>query len=414
MLLKNKMKIIGLNILFIATSAMHAATVPSSMPKMTLSSPNYGDFCQNWIDAMDFKPAAMKPIMDVELALINDLYIPVFQAVNETTLITGQTFSDAFNKMKQNDIEASTIAREKKMSLEKQLQDYELSFTQNLKAETEKAKSQFFEDDGGAATQEYFKQMCTKSKIAEKIDGSKARYKESTMVAASTNKTVHAQANITSTTATFRKQQKERYEAFCSFDDQKDGLCEEVSQMQNGDLEATILINPVGYKSENASDFTTRYTYNPRELDAAKLYASNVIGILGVEPPTINEINDPKKQKFVAMYKHVSSSMNLARYTFNMGIEKRKPLNEEGTKMSNLDYRRFLLGNLNDENKVKSLEDAAGGHGQDIALYMALAMTNKLSLEIYAQKERMKNLEAALLVYEENKGYEIEYMESRK
>jgi hypothetical protein len=414
MLLKNKIKIFSLSILFVTTSAMQGATVPASMPKMTLSSPNYGNFCQNWIDAMDFKPTAMKPIMDVEFSLINDLYIPVFEAVNETTFITGQTFSDSFNKMKQNDVEASIIAREKKMSLDKQLLDYELSFTQNLKAEGEKSKGQFFEDDGGEMSQAYFKQMCTRSKIAEKVDGSKARYKESTMVAASTNKTVHAQANITSTTAEFRQKQQERYKAFCSFDDHKEGLCEEVSQMQNADLEAKVLLNPVGYKSENGSGFTTRYTYNPRELDAAKLYASNVIGILGVEPPTINEINDPKKQKFVAMYKHVSSSMNLARYTFNMGIEKRKPLNEEGTKMSNLDYRRFLLSNLNDENKVKSLEDAAGGHGQDIALYMALAMTNKLSLEIYAQKERMKNLEAALLVHEENKGNELDYMESRK
>lgn len=415
-MINNKIKLIITSLsLILSNQVLAGHNDPSfSGPMTTVESPMYINYCQNEIMATSFLPAAMVNFNMTESVLENTLYIPLMTTLQTMMTQNSQTIINTMNKMKIEFMKIKMEDQEKKMELDNLLKKSTEGAKDILDSFAQKEDNKLFNDASSGLETQYFRQLCINNKIKEKTQGSSARIKSSIKVNLPLEQAIIKQEEMTNAGTVLKTSSDERLEKYCSQSEMMSGLCKEVSDIPNGDLQADIFLFPNGDNTADSGLNATKFTYNEIEEKVAQDFINNVVGLLLITSPTLDELNNPKTQNFVLMYKNLISSINLSRMAFQESIQKRTKVSGIGDKaISYLDYMDFLIQNSTEQSQLDLL-NSTNKEGSKIALYNAMALTNKLQLEIFSQNETIKLLDAALLSQKENKAINQRYMESRR
>lgn len=378
---------------------------------ISFSPPMYGINCAISIDARVFEPSAMTPIIDTEVTLQTDLYLPVYMAIQNSTLQATQSISASLkgisiNNIKQNEINNNMLLEVKKNEIES-----EEFKKESLRVLNNKNKNQAFNDGSGELTLSYYRQLCTKSKMLDQLISEKARTKSSATLNLALDESINEANNSSSSISKIKKKQDEKYNYFCSLEDKNNNLCTEVSVFQNGDLDSNLFLYPVGDKLNN-TEFKTVYTYNDTEAEISVSYIENLVGSSFVESPSVTELNDSRRRQFVSYYNHLESLRNLSKYNMYKLWNNRIPVNKEGNKLSKIDYYRYIISQFGD--KITQLESGASSDSLDVSIYAAQALINQLQMEILMQKEDLNKLDAGILSQMSNSPMQQKYMKDIK
>lgn len=378
-------------------------------------SPQYGVWCEDKITALDFLPGAMVQFDKTELVLEQDLYLPVYQQINESSLLANQTIAASLKKVSKTTFQQHNSSEANAMNSLKVLKEQKRVIDDYIEETKEKEEKKAFNDEDGEFTKKFFKNLCSQSKIAKEVFGSEKRAEDNVKISASMENALKENNQITSVTSKSKKDLENRYKEFCSEEDNRVGLCEDVSEYPNSDLDFNLFFTPSGNVVHDTS-YRTKYTYNDDESYIASKYIDNLISFIAVEPPTAQELNSKESLKFVSYYKSYVSSLNLSRAVFIKSHQDRKAItdkpDDDSLVLSKLDYFRYVYDKyvLEDKNIVLgSNKDSMQSN-----LYLMDSFMTKLQLELYSQQELDNMIEAALLSLEKNNPLESKYMESIK
>jgi hypothetical protein len=376
--------------------------------------PKYGIWCQDSITALKFESAAMIPFKTTETVLQTNLYLPVLTAINLASSQISQSVNSTVSKSSTEAIQNHNIMQANYNNAIKSLEEENRVIERYIDTKGKQTENLVFNDDRGDLTKRFFQNMCSQSKIVSKAFGSETRNQTANMNNTDTQRSMSENSKITNMSSYQFKKQVERYENFCSQEDMLVGLCETVSAYPNSDLDFNLFFEPTGEITENkeASNFESRYTYNDNEKQIARKYIENVSGFIGIEPPTIKEIENIDTQKFINLYNMYTSANNLSKYSFINSYNSRKALNKDGVKLSKIDSYRFLIYQFGDN--ITDFQASGGKNSLLAATYIASILNTRLQLDLFSQEERIKLLDAALLNLDKNSPNELEYLESKR
>lgn len=364
-----------------------------------IETPFYGNQCATAIDATTFMPTAMTPIINTEVSLNTDLYLPVLTAIQQSSLNASQVISSAFKGISVNMLKQSQTTNLALLEIQKNNLESDQFKEERLRVLQNQINNTVYNDNNGNFTSHYYQQLCTKNKMLNIINDNKKREKESVVINHVINDSIAKSNSSSSAVSKAKSTQEENYKKYCSYDDNKDGLCDKVSPLQNGNLDANLFVYPVGYNLEN-TDYKTKYTYNDAESLAAKDYIETLVGNPMVDAPSYAESVNARFSRFTSFYKNLESLRNLSKYGFYQIWLNRQPIVEDKDKLSKNDFYGYIIHQFGD--KVTQLESSGNLSSVDSSIYIAQALVNKLQMEIMLQQEIMNNLDAGTLSLSNN------------
>lgn len=185
--------------------------------------------------------------------------------------------------------------------------------------------------------------------------------------------------------------------------DNPSGVCKagEEFKLVNGDTNAVNVLNPEGWKDHNSIPdelFTTKYTYDKDQEEAANDFAYNAVYSGAISAPSVKEKTDASKAEFVTAYNSNLAALNLAHFTFQNLMASRKPITEEGdpVMMSELDVIHYIMHNMKDPDNLATVM-AGKEKTMDLAMFTMLTVKNKLEFNRYEQNQRIETLLGAIL-----------------
>ncbi len=420
--------LLSLTYLFISKTIMASPTGTGGMPvgtTITVAPPLYYNRCVDEIHATRFGSAALdggtyglkaeqRQFLAYEKTLLQVVQKTNADKVNNIESIFSELTSFMV-KSKNNDYNTNyEITRKEK--------ELRTEYKNQLKADVDKSKRSGFNDKDknesaaqGTFTYEHMKNLCQRTKMYEKTQGSTARIVAANTLHKRAGRNMQKRQSVVNTIAEGRKAQEKHYQLFCSPEDFKNKLCDVVSALPNGDLDADVFLKPTGFNKSSgvSADYQTQYTYNELEALAADSFSMNVIGLMPVEPPTPAEIKEEKTVKFASLYNSMASALNIAGMIFDNAYQNRLPKNKEGLRLSAYDTIAYLIYEMK-KPQTETLEGMSKGNSFEMSYQSVLALKTKIDLEILMQKERLKLLEATNLALEENKVIKIRNLERKK
>ena len=369
--------------------------------------------------AMDAGTYGIEP----EKREFQDYQEKLLELIQETNNEKVNNIEEVFSQLTKFLIKQRVSDTEREIEIKTKEQELEMEYKARLEEDIEKSKSRGFNDidaeqipTRGSFTYEYMRNMCKRTKMFDKTQGTDARTKDVQSVAKNNQKNIADRQGVVSIVSENRKLQDRRYSLFCSEEDEAQGVCDIVSALPNADLTADTFLYPEGFKDSNESvttEYRTLYTYNELEALAADSFIKNVIGFIPVEPPTPEEARNESKAQFVTLYNQTLTSLNIASLSFEKAYQNRLPKNKEGVRMGQLDVLNYLVEDMNSANN-QNIEGQTKGNAFEMIFQSVLAIKTKIEMEKLLQKERIKLLEAALLSIEENSANKIINLESKK
>lgn len=423
-----KINFLLISILIVSGYAKAAAppTGTGGMPVgQILVTPLYYNRCVNEIHATNFSTMALdggtyglkaeqRQFLMYEKSLL--------QVVQKTNADKVNNIEGVFSELTSFMIKSKNNDYNTNYEITKKEKELRSEYKNQLKSDVDKSKRSGFNDKDknetateGTFTYEHMKNLCQRTKMYEKTQGSKARIVAANTLHKRAGRNMQKRQAVVNVIAEGRKAQEKHYQLFCSPEDFKNKLCDVVSALPNGDLDADVFLKPTGFNksSEVTSEYQTQYTYNELEALAADSFSMNVVGLMPVEPPTPAEIKSEKSIKFVSLYNNLASSLNMASLVFDNSFQNRLPKNKEGLRLSAYDTISYLIYEMK-KPQTETLEGMSKGNAFEMSYQSVLALKTKIDLEILMQKERLKLLEATNLALEENKVMKIESLERKK
>lgn len=407
-----KIKLLAASALLICSGKIYANGVYPG-PAYIATPPNYITYCQNEIFVKTFLPTAMVQFELTEEVLTNVLYVPLKTTIETLLLQTSQTVVNSLNKLNTELANIKMEESEERINTQKRINEDRIKEKQIYDKKLSQQQNQLFLGNSQDLEKEYFRQICNENKVREQTQSPKSKEKTIMRITSQVENTLKIQQTATSLESSMRDQVKRSRERYCSEEEFSNGLCPQVSEIPNGDLNAAIFFNPLG--NSDPSDITenTNFTYNEIESVVANDFISNVVGIYPISSPTIEEVQNPRKQQFVAMYNMYLSAITLVKQVLQESYEKRMPIDDFDNSLSYLDYLDQQVKNIT-SNKNMLLFSNASKSGKQAKMYSAMAVNNKLNLELYELSERSKLLDAAILSLKENNHENLNYMKNRK
>lgn len=386
-----------------------------SGPFTIVDQPFYINYCQNeiFVEPQGMLSGAMVQFNLTEETLTNVLYIPLNQTIETLLFNTAQTTINTFNKLNSDLVKIKLEESDTRMEQQKRINDDRIKEKLIIDKALAQQDKQLFLGESDDLEKEYFRQLCNDNKVRESMQSPKAKEKATLKVAVQVDSMIRKQKNATSVTSSMKDSVDRSRERYCSQAEFESGLCDAISEIPNGDINAAIFLNPVGNSDPLDITNNTNYTYNEIESQVANDFINNVVGIFPINSPTIDESNDPRMQDFVGMYNMSLSAITLVRQVLQEAYERRVPISNHEKSKSYLDY---LDSQINDimSNKNMLLFANTSESGKKAKLVSAMAVNNKLSLEMYALSEKSKLLDATLLSLKENSPSNLIYMKTRK
>lgn len=407
-----KLKILAASTILLFSGKMYASGVYPG-PAYVATPPNYITYCQNEIFVKSFLPTAMVQFELTEEVLTNVLYVPLKTTIETLLLQTSQTVVNSLNKLNTELANIKMEESEERLAAQKRVSEDRIKEKQIYDQKLSQQQNQLFLGTSPDLEKEYFRQICNENKVREQTQSPKSKEKKIMRIASQVENTLKTQQTATSLESSMRDQIKRSRERYCSEEEFTSGLCPEVSEIPNGDVNAAIFFNPLG--SSDPLDITTNtnYTYNEIESLVANDFISNVVGIYPISSPTIEELQNPRKQEFVALYNMYLSAITLVKQVLQESYERRMPVDDFDNSVSYLDYLEQQVKDIT-SNKNMLLFANASKSGKQAKMYSAMAVNNKLNLDLYELTERSKLLDAAILSLKENDHSNLNYMKNRK
>lgn len=424
-----KIKILLLSILTISGYSNAASVSPGGSGGMPvgqiLVTPLYYNRCVNEIHATNFSKMALDGGtygLKAEQRQFLAYEKMLLQVVQKTNADKVNNIEGIFSELSSFMVKSKNNEYNTNYEITRKEKELRSEYKNQLKADVDKSKRSGFNDKdknesatAGTFTYEHMKNLCQRTKMYEKTQGHKARIVAANTLHKRAGKNMQKRQSVVNMIAEGRKAQEKHYQLFCSPEDFKNKLCDVVSALPNGDLEADVFLKPTGFNKSSGSEqeYKTQYTYNELEALAADSFTMNVIGLMPIEPPTPAEIKDGNTIKFVSLYNSMNSAINLASLVFDNAYQNRLPKNKEGLRLSSYDTIAYLIYEMK-KPQTETLEGMSKGNAFEMSYQSVLALKTKIQLEILMQTERLKLLEATNLALEENKVIKIESLERKK
>jgi hypothetical protein len=112
-----------------------------------------------------------------------------------------------------------------------------------------------------------------------------------------------------------------------------------------------------------------------------------------VAPPSLSEVEDPRRSSFVAVYKQMVSSLGVASSVMLDIAELREPVNNQGLIMSQLDTVNYLVEETKDPEHRRVML-AASKNGKLLEMQRVLNVQNRIRMLSILQKDNQRMLEA--------------------
>jgi hypothetical protein len=359
-----------------------------------------------------FEAAAMVPINNVENAFDAGMNVTVANAVKASNLLQAQSIAESYTTIMKEYINSSRTHTKDLMEYDQKMFDLKMSYLGELAVNKSRLESSLFPSDPinhasaltennntqpGTPSFTYLSTMCSMAKMNKAaFDAEKQAIVN--LRKTSRNQQITEQLVESQSASVASKQLVDfHYDVFCSESEAAAGVCESASLVPNLDLSAFNLLYPSGYAEENISvttDYKTLYTYNPVESFAAYQYTRNLVGVLPVDPPSRDEINNPSTARFVGAYKLGLSSLSLASDAILYTTSLREPINGAGVVMSQLDALNYQLANTSDPNNM-IFSKTASDNGVSLAIAQQLAMQNMINFLMLKQEDYERVLAGA-------------------
>jgi len=413
---------------FYSTYTIASPTGTGLMPvgrTITIAPPLYYNRCVDEIHATKFGNAALDGGtygLKAEQRQFLSYEKTLLQVVQKTNADKVNNIEGVFSELTSFMLKSKNNEYNTNYEITRKEKELRMEYKNQLKSDIDKSKRSGFNDKDknesatqGTFTYEHMKNLCQRTKMYEKTQGPKARIVAANTLHKRAAKNMQKRQSVVNTIAEGRKAQEKHYQLFCSPDDFKNKLCDVVSALPNGDLDADVFLKPTGFNKTSGitAEYQTQYTYNELEALAADAFTMNVIGLMPVEPPTPSEIKEERTIKFVSLYNSMASGLNMASLVFDNAYQNRLPKNKEGLRLSAYDTIAYLIYEMK-KPQTETLEGMSKGNSFEMSYQSVLALKTKIDLEILMQKERLKLLEATNLALEENKPRKIESIERKK
>lgn len=367
-----------------------------------------------------FMPAAMMPIKNTEMAFDIGMNQVVKNAVTAASQLQAESFASSFNSIMKNMVEVSQTTQKDKMQIERQYKELMMSYETALAEEKMQLENMMFPGDpslmqpkpgevrqldSNSPSYRFVKEMCSAGKLQQAMISKKI---VANAIEVKNRKSQKIVANIQAVSSVSSKAKENidrHYDIFCSGLDATLGLCEESSLMPNADLDAGVFLYPTGYVSSGGSndDYSTAFTYSPAESLAAYQYIKNLSGSLYLLPPTLQEMNNPNRVRFVGGYKQLVAALSMATDSLMYITQQREPINTSGLIMSQLDSMNYLV-QKEKLPKYARIVSSASDVGQLTALQKKMAIQRKIELELLKIEDRLRQVKSARVALELNKN----------
>lgn len=357
-----------------------------------------------------FMPAAMLPIKNTENAFDIGMNQVVRNAVTAAAQVQLKAINSSFNSVMTGMIEASQAQAQNEVEVRRQYQAMELAYKSQVEAQKNMVSTMIHPADpsmmpGGSVsstspTYRFVKSVCTAGKMQQALTDKKYTAKIVENRARRAQKIESNIRAVSSVEAMSKEVIDRHYELFCSETDFKNGLCDLASTMPNADIDAFVFLYPTGVDESTGTspgdsyDYKTLYTYSPTEALAAFQYVKHLAGSLYTTPPTTQELRDPQRIKFAAMYKQVNAALSLSVDTLMSVAQLRDPLNTQGLPMSELDVLNYLVAEAK-KPENKRIVSSASPEGQLIEAQKQLALQQRIRFVQLKQRDALSQLKAA-------------------
>tara|TARA_Y100000310_G_C20703805_1_gene832689 strand:+ start:16783 stop:18018 length:1236 start_codon:yes stop_codon:yes gene_type:complete len=357
-----------------------------------------------------FMPAAMLPIQTAENAFDIGMNQVVKTAVSMATEMQAQAISSSFSSILQSMIETSQAYDNNKFEIERQYAELMMAYEMDLAAKKEELDNMLFPGDPSmmqpkpgevrqinseSPSYKFVKEMCSAGKMQQAMTSQKVVRKAKEKTNRRSQKiTTNIQA-VSSISSKAKQNIDRHYDIFCSETDLNNGLCDQVAMTPNADLDAGVFMYPSGYVGEGNSNgvYQTLYTYSPVESLAAYQYVKNLTGTLYLAPPTANEINSPRKVRFVSAYKQMIAALSVSTDAMLFLAEQREPINKEGLVMGPLDAMNYMIEKSKAPEHLRVIRSASD-NGKMLEMQRQLSLQQNLRMTILKQKDRLRQLKA--------------------
>lgn len=438
------MKNIKKSLLFLAIIPVLAVTSQTASAKWSIGSPpkvaipsgigldfyptaTYWSTCWRNVTNEEFTKSALADVEDIKVVHNMDYHVPVMDQDNENTSEYVRTFENGTNTIVAALGQSYASLAEARSTIGKNLLTDKLEYMRHLtEAGVNEKEFGFFNDGNGvdgninknAQSYSYFKNTCKRNKMFAKAGSPSHNIEKSSQIATEVIKATTQSTQNGSIASQGKTKVATHFEKWCSKEEIQNGLCDtteltacnnasgvckagEEFKLVNGDTNAVNVLNPEGWKDHNSIPdelFTTKYTYDKDQEEAANDFAYNAVYSGSIAAPSVKEKGDPTKAEFVTAYNSNLAALNLAHFTFQNLIASRKPITEEGdaVMMSELDVVHYIMHNMKDPDNLATVM-AGKEKTMDLAMFTMLTVKNKLEFNRYEQNQRIETLLGAIL-----------------
>jgi hypothetical protein len=353
------------------------------------------------LPVVNFMPTAMLPIITAENAFNVGMNVTIKNAVTMATQIQAKAVFDAFNSINISNIETNQALQQQRIEIKRQFQNIRLAYEQELKQKTLIATQSAFphnsNDSDDVSTDspyyQFMSQICTASKIQDKMSSSKKENEINSKVFRRAQKINEQILSPVDNNIKSKIIVDQHYDMFCSDDDFSKKLCDNQSSIPNGDIDATVFLYPSGLKESQSTDYYTLYTYSPVESLASYQFINNITGTIFLPAPSWSEIKSNNYIKSNQYYKQLTAINAIASNALLFISKQREPVNNSGTPMSKLDAINYLIEQSKNPVKINTTK-SSNKNGKLTVIQQNLAIQQTLRLLILQQKDIMRQLKA--------------------
>lgn len=438
------MKNLKKSLLFLAIVPILALTSQTALAKWSIGSPpklplpsglgldyyptmTYWSTCWRNVTSEDFTKDAFEDIEDIRVTHNLKYHVPVMNQDNENTSEYIKTFENGTKMTVAALGQSYASLAESRSTIGKNLLKDKLEYMRHLtEAGVNEKEFGFFNDGNGvdgvinknAQSYSYFKNTCKRNKMFAKAGSPEHANQKSNQIATEVIKATTQSTQNGSIASQGKTKISTHFEKWCSREEIQNNLCDtteltacdnpsgvckagEEFKLVNGDTNAINVLNPEGWKDHNSIPdelFTTKYTYDKDQQEAANDFAYNAVYSGAISAPSVKEKTDASKSGFVTAYNSNLAALNLAHFTFQNLMASRKPITEEGdpVMMSELDVIHYIMHNMKDPDNLATVM-AGKEKTIDLAMFTMLTVKNKLEFNRYEQNQRIETLLGAIL-----------------
>lgn len=438
------MKNIKKSLLFLAIVPLLALTSQTALAKWSIGSPpkspmpsgvgldwfptpTYWSTCWRNVTNQEFTKDALADVEDIKVVHNMQYHVPVMDQDNENAAEYINTFENGTKNIVGALGKSYAALAESRATIGKNLLTDKLEYLRHLtEAGVNEKEFGFFNDGNGvdgvinknAQSYSYFKNTCKRNKMFAKAGSTEHNIQKSQDIATEVIKATNQATQNGSIASQGKTKVATHFNKWCSKEEIQNNLCDtteltvcnnpsgvckggEEFKLVNGDTNAVNVLNPEGWKDHNSIPdelFTTKYTYDKDQQEAANDFAYNVVYSGAVSAPSVKEKTDASKAEFVTAYNSNLAALNLAHFTFQNLMASRKPITEEGDSvmMSELDVIHYIMHNMKDPDNLATVM-AGKEKTMDLAMFTMLTVKNKLEFNRYEQNQRIETLLGAIL-----------------